>query len=320
MSGFERYGVTPETLVLTSKGHIPIGKLENQEVSIWDGTRFVATMVAKVAESVPILRVKLTTGTEVTCSENHVFYEQPTPFAEPVFRVEARNLAPGMRLVKSPGFPVIEFGDRVFPEAYTHGFYVGAERLKRRRLVVARSIVYGYRRPCLDELKLNNDLTDKVNLTFPEYLPEDFALPLDSGYSLATRLEWLSGLCDSGFYKRKVKPKPIWHHFSDNPFFLRDLKLLTQTLGQDARVVPNEDRTRLKYSYRLSGKAFQEMYALGIKTFYIPKPETIEYKRRGIETPKVVDVESDFRTSDVFNFIETPNQTAVFEGVFTASN
>lgn len=317
MTGFQRYGVTPETLLLTSKGQEKIGTLDGKEVDIWNGHEFETTSVFKVAEQKRILRVTTTNGAELACSDDHIFYVQPNPMPDVVIPTLASSLQEEERLLRSPTYPVCEGGDKEFPYAYTHGFYVGNERYQRRNGSLSRAAIYGQRRPILDTLELAGE--DRENLYLPSDMPHKWDLPLDADYSLKTRLEWLAGLFDGGLLKRKLAPRPIWHIYSENLDFLTQVKLLVQTLGGDARAVPNQDLGRAPYSFRISGTAIQNLRKLNIPTQFQKFP-AIEYTRRGLELPKVISVEDEYRFSDVYNFIGTETKAAVFNGLYTSSN
>ena len=319
MTGFARFGVTPETLVLTDKGHERISSLDTKEAKVWNGRDFEETSIFKVAENVKILRITTTTGVELECSEDHVFYHQPGYMPDKIEAVPASELEPGMRLLKSPSHPLITYGEEKFPHAYSHGFYSGAEKYHRRNGAVARTVIFGKRRPILDILDLDLDKTDKVNLHFVDGLPEPFEVPLGPGYSLETRLEWLAGLVDGGFALRKTKPRPLYALYTEHWDFLVQLKLFFQIMGADVRIGKNEDLTRAQYTMRTSGRYMQELKKLNMPTVTTEVKEYL-YEKRGLETPKVATVEDAYRTSDVYNFIGTEMGAAVFNGLYTASN
>lgn len=319
MTGFQRYGVAPETLVLTRKGHERISSLDGKEAEIWTGSDFETTSIFKVAENKKILRVTTDTGAEICCSFDHIFYHQPGYTTAVIEEVPASELEIGMRLQKSPAFPVTEGGTKVFPHAYTHGFYVGAERFHKRGGALTRASIFGARRSVLEYLELDEEKTDNISLHFPSSLPDMWDIPLDSDYSIETKLEWLSGLFDGGLIKRKTTERPIWHLYSTSGDFLGQVKLLIQTLGGDTRVIPNQDLARFPYSLRLSGVALQNLIKLNINPHTHRFP-VIQYTRRGITSPKILKIEDDFRDTDVYNFVGTSSYGAIFNGIYTASN
>lgn len=323
MTGFSRSGVAPETLLLTSKGYIEIGALDGQEVEVWTGNEFEETTVFKVNTDQPLIQVTTDNGLELNCTEDHKFHIQPTWEKSSLTFAKAGELEKNERLYRVPSLPVVTFGDMEFPHAYTHGFYTGSERYKKDRLVTSRAPVFGYRRPVLEALDFDEPQINKYRLNFPESLPQDFEVPLASGYSIETKLEWLAGLFDGGFAKRKGGDSPIWHLYSDSPDFLYQLKLLLQTLGVDSRYVKNEDLNRAHYSIRITTRAAYRLKELGIKPIVSifdeplpPRPRA----RSGTTSPKIKSLEDAQRTSDIYNFIGTTNKSAVFNGIFTTSN
>jgi len=307
----------PETLVLTPTGHLPIASLDGHMVDVWNGTDYSLVLVGKYGEDQKLITVLFDTGAEFTCSTDLRLFIQQGYFDHTIVRKKVENLAIDDRLVKAT-FPIIQHGNEKFPYAYTHGFYTGAEKYKRRNRIVSRASIYGARRPCLDYLEIDNVLTDKKSLYFYNQMPEDFTLPLDGKYSLETKLEWLAGFFDGGLTKRKVGSQPMWHIYSENFEFLKQVKLLIQTLGEDIRVVKNEDINRLPYSLRFSGRPMQTLRKLAVPTKYITIPE-IEYYRRGVSSPRVKQIIDNNRYDTSYTFMEPINHRAVFNGILSAT-
>lgn len=296
-----------------------IGTLDTQEVEIWNGIEFEKTSVFNVAHSVQIITVTADTGQELQCSTTHMFTHQPNYIQDVLTSVQATELEPGMRLLKSPQFPVITSGTKVLPHAYSHGFYAGAEKYRRRRLVTSKAALFGGRRRILEHLELSTPAMDKANIYFLDTMPEDYEVPVEAGYSLETRLQWLAGFFDGGATMRKTRPKPIWYMYSESRDFLQQVKLLIQTLGGDARVVPTTALTQEPYSLRISGPAMQKLQELGIPVIDTPIPINT-YTKRGLTSPKIASIEDSFRDSDVYNFVGTERKMAIFNGLYTQSN
>jgi hypothetical protein len=118
---------------------------------------------------------------------------------------------------------------------------------------------------------------------------------------------------------RKIKPLPIYHLHTNNWDFLVQLKLLFQIMGGDVRITKNEDLTRAYYSIRVSGSVMQKLKKLNMPVQVTEIPEH-NYKRRGIDTPKIVSVEDAYRTSDVYNFLGTQAKVAVLNGLYVGTN
>lgn len=319
MTGFLRSGVAPETLLLTSNGQVPIGKLNEQEVDIWDGTEFVSTSVFKVAENQPLVTITTANGSELECSRDHLFIALRGNRMENLMLKKAQQLEIEERLAKAPAFPVIEGGSKEFPYAYTHGFYVGSEKYRQSNNKTSRAAIYGARRPVLDVLDIDRVRTDKVSLYFKDDMPHHTELPLGEDYSLKTRLEWMAGFFDGGVIKRKASHRPIWNAYSESGDLLNNVRLLVQTLGGDTRVVKNEDMYRAPFTWRISGVTMQSLVQLNIPTIYMKFP-VIKYNHRGISVPKISKIEDSYRTSDIYNFVGTERHAAIFNGLYTYSN
>jgi len=115
--------VAPETLVLTDKGHIEIQSLENQQVNVWNGEEFSQVTINKTGVDQEIIDVYTDDGLKLSCTPYHKFYIQKTYSANSIEQIEAQNLQPGDRLIKSR-YPIID-GTEQFLYSYTHGFFCG---------------------------------------------------------------------------------------------------------------------------------------------------------------------------------------------------
>lgn len=304
--------VAYNTLLLTDKGHIPVGTLENQEVSVWNGHEFVSTVVVKTRRNESLRTLVLDSGATIELHPDHNVIIQNSYWAHTITTEKVSEQVPGKKLLKGK-FPILEMGDKTFPHAYTHGFYMGVEKYHRQdKNCVSRTSVYGTRRPALQFLELKE--SDKTSLYFPDSIPDIYEVPLSTEYSLETKLDWLAGLFDGGLTKRAVRDRPIWHIYSKSENFLKDLKLMFQTLGGDARVIKNEDLARDPYSIRLSGVTMQNLRKMQIPLNNHQIPE-INYYRRGFQMPRIVDVLDEGVVGDTYGFIEPKRRSAVFNGI-----
>ena len=68
--------VSPETLILTDKGHIEIQTLVDQEVNVWNGKEFSKTIVRQTSDASELITISLCDGSELTCTKYHKFYIQ----------------------------------------------------------------------------------------------------------------------------------------------------------------------------------------------------------------------------------------------------
>lgn len=113
--------VSPETLVLTDKGHVRIDSLADKNVNVWNGAEWSEVTVKKTGESQEVIKIYTDDGLSVSCTPYHKFYIQHTRGS--VCEVEANNLTSGDKLIKG-NYPIIDGTDTMlYP--YTHGFFCG---------------------------------------------------------------------------------------------------------------------------------------------------------------------------------------------------
>ena len=102
--------VAPETLVLTDKGHMRIDSLQDQKVNVWNGTEWSEVVIKKTGELQEVIKIYTDDGLNVTCTPYHKFYIQPKYSIRSQVEVEAQNLLPGDKLIKS-NYPIIDGTD-----------------------------------------------------------------------------------------------------------------------------------------------------------------------------------------------------------------
>jgi ribonucleotide reductase alpha subunit len=65
--------VAPETRILTDKGWFPIQGLENHKIKVWNGEQWSDTEVKKTGINQKLIRVTLSNGSKIDCTEYHKF-------------------------------------------------------------------------------------------------------------------------------------------------------------------------------------------------------------------------------------------------------
>jgi ribonucleotide reductase alpha subunit len=83
--------VTPETTILTDRGHLPIGELEGQFVNVWNGEDWSYVQVKKTSESQEVIRVVTNKGRYLDCTPYHKFF---IAYGGETKTVEAKDLLP----------------------------------------------------------------------------------------------------------------------------------------------------------------------------------------------------------------------------------
>lgn len=316
-------GFAPESLVLTSRGYEKMSDLEDKDIEYWDGHQFRIGSVQRSFYEYPLVTLRTNTYSEVECRPDQFFYIKVSSGPTLYSLIKAEDVGVGASVHRIPNTPICTGGDKEFPLAYSHGFYMGAERFYRSRLVLQRAAVFGYRRPCMEYLSLDEEQSSKHRVVFTPDHPLDFEVPLSTEYSVDTKLDWLSGLFDSGLGKRKIKPIPIWHMHSENVDFLYQIKLLLQTLGVDSRLVKNDDpKAILHYSLRIRAKSMEVLRDLGISTkIHFFESVTVSPNLRtseGVRNSLVASKEDSYRTSHTYTIISSdfPETTAVINGMY----
>jgi ribonucleoside-diphosphate reductase alpha chain len=115
--------VAPETVILTDKGHIEIQELEGQNVRVWNGEEFSSVDVVKTGTDQELIDVYTDDGSKLTCTPYHKFYIQESYLKSSIKMVDAQDLKPNDKLMKSD-YPIID-GQDTFLYPYTHGFFCG---------------------------------------------------------------------------------------------------------------------------------------------------------------------------------------------------
>ena len=85
--------VAGETLVLTSKGHLPIESLKDQEVEVWNGEEFSLVTIRKTGENQEMINVSFNNGKAIRCTPYHKFYIRDS------VKVDAKDLKVGDPIV-----------------------------------------------------------------------------------------------------------------------------------------------------------------------------------------------------------------------------
>jgi intein/homing endonuclease len=116
--------VSPKTQILTKNGYTEIHTLVDQEVELWNGEEWSKSLVRKTGENQKLIRVHLSNGESLECTEYHKF---------PIIKgslnkyelVEAKYLIKNMKLAKY-NLPILE-GDKTedLKYPYTEGFFTG---------------------------------------------------------------------------------------------------------------------------------------------------------------------------------------------------
>lgn len=222
-----------ETPLLTSEGYFPIGRLEGQEVSIWNGEQW-STVTPFYSGINELLRVSFTDGSSVDCTPYHKFLVVEGFKNDEPQRVEAQYLEPGMKMQKW-GLPVVrpkETADGMYGDAYSQGFYSGDGNKD-----YLFSYLYEPKYCCEPRLigTFAPDATGRKRWKHGPMRDKGFVPVNDT--SVTYRLNWLAGLLDSDGTVCSDENGNSFQIVSVDFAFLERLKLMLGTLGVRAKIV-----------------------------------------------------------------------------------
>lgn len=321
--------VAPETEILTDQGYFPIADLENQKVRVWNGQEFSETTVIRTSENSELMKVKFDNGLELECTPYHKFYIQ-TGYGNKMEEVRAHQLKPGMALIKMD-LPVIE-GDYTFNHPYVNGFFSGdgCETPQGQRIYL-----YGEKRKLRSEFPDGGKWTVQENqdreYTHYKDLEEKYFVPM-SNFTIDDRLEWFAGICDSDGTIARNGDNQSLQLASTNEKFLKNILLMLQTLGVNARIgtaipakhqsMPNGRGGKTLYKCEelkrllINSNDLQHLMDLGIN-FRRLKVEKHNPQRNASRFVRVTETEYTGRYDATFCFTEPKRHMGVFNGLLT---
>lgn len=333
--------VAPETPLLTDRGEYPIEQLAGQTVNVYNGEEFTETVVEKTGENQKLLKVTLSDGRVLECTEYHKWYlQEGYPQADrknKMKEVRTHQLVPGDRLIKWTA-PVLS-GYEVMNRAYLNGFYSGdGTQLKSGS---GRIYLYGGKQTLRsvigDEFnwyRLSN--ADGLAATISkEYLSPKFTVP-STNHTLDSRLLWLAGFLDADGTVYRNGDNEALTCASINREFLSDVQSLLMGMGIHSKVtlqrgggmqsLPTNDGkgTHKEYftqdCYRLLISSYdtQRLLEMGLKLHRL----TIERRQPNRSAScyvTVVSVEDEGRYSDTYCVTEKNRGMAIFNGILTGN-
>ena len=224
---------TWHTPLLTSEGYRPIGSLEGQEVSIWNGDQWskVTPFCTGINE---IVRVSFTDGTVLECTPYHKFLVVDGFKNESATRIEAQSLVPGMKMQKWE-LPVVHptiTADGMYGDAYSQGFYSG-DGSKDYEF----SYLYEPKYCCENRLKGEcvPDTAGRKRWKHGQMRDKSF-VPVND-VTVNYKLNWLAGLLDSDGTLTSDENGNGFQICSVDFPFLERVKLMLNTLGVRAKIV-----------------------------------------------------------------------------------
>lgn len=316
--------VPGDTPILTKSGYVNIDRLIGQKVEVWNGFEFTSVTPFKTGENQPLVHVRMSDGTELTCTPTHEFVLSTGDC------LQAQDLSAGDKLEKHD-FPVIEGelsgveDDVLGIDPYIQGFFSGdgtqdargrqyialfGEKKKLRhkfsKAVSIReyAIQQGFEGTDTSQTKLYVYLGKRV-------LHDKGFVPTCS-WGAHHKVRWLAGLMDAdGCAVSDVNSKSVQISAKDREFLL-DVKFMLNTIGVRACLGEMKDMWRLCIS-AIEVKHLQE---LGLQTYRLDLSNN-NPARDASRFIKIISVEPADERSDTFCFTETKRGTGIFNGVRT---
>jgi|6_EtaG_2_1085325.scaffolds.fasta_scaffold16078_2 ribonucleoside-diphosphate reductase alpha chain len=311
--------VSGDTPILTSDGYQAIKSLVGKKVKVWNGVEWSEVEPKITGHNQEMVVVEFSDGNSLCCTRYHKFVLSDGS------RVEAQYLVEEDKLLKH-GWPTIYSGED-YPEAYQQGFYAGdgwstgnrnyiglyGEKKKLAELFQYQSkheyaITGGYEGTNTDETKIYLYLGREV-MRSKRFVP-------GVGWSVKSRLEWLSGLIDSDGcavkHNTEICGVSIQISSKDREFMLK-VKHMLNTLGVQGTVNPMNDNWRLS----ISPTSTQHLQEIGLYTHRVNLADN-EPSRNASRFVKVLNVTADGVCKKVYCFSEPKENKGIFGGVLTS--
>jgi ribonucleoside-diphosphate reductase alpha chain len=331
--------VAPETMILTSKGYFPIVELENKEVEVWNGEEFSTTIVKKTGQDQELIKVVLSNGSELECTPYHKFYivrgKRPKQYPR-LIQVDAQNLKPGMKLIKSE-YPVVKQGNSDFPYPYEHGLFCadGTYEHNSENSHLPRITLYNDKKSLLPYIKTRiqvceEDKFGRINCRLPVNIKQKYIVPIN--YDLDIKLRWLEGLSDGDGCIIKSDNLTSIQISSIHEDFLINVKYLLQTLGCDPKI---REASEAGWKFLPDGNGGQDeyycqkLYRLLITSYDVANLVNLGFNPKRLKVsgiyPKnntrrwitVEKIQNTNRISDTYCFKEEKRGMGIFNGVLT---
>lgn len=332
--------VSSDTKILTENGYINIKENLEKQVKVWNGKRFSDTVIKYTGDS-ELYHVKLDNGMELKCTPNHKWFirtgNQNYPENCKKSKIETKDLKIG-DVIYPYHFEIIEMKDiDEFKNPYMHGFFCGDGSYCNKYPMI---YLYDKKRDLLkyfDNPECQNTqnpirfyITNKIN-------KDKYFVPIN--YSIKTKLEWLSGVCDangcvSNFTEKDYNSIQL---SNTNLEFLKNVQLLLSTLGCNCIIKTNhKEKQTLLPDEKGSNKLYncKEVYILYINPKSLTKISQLGFrpKRLKIKTneilllsnnDKLIKVKEILKLEGIhetYCFTEKLEHAGVFNGILTGQS
>lgn len=320
--------VSPETVILTDKGYLPIHSLEGKEVNVWNGEEWSPAVVVRTAENVELVKVNSAFLGELECTPEHKFILSSGK------RVAAKDLKPGDKLIKFD-LPTIEGTRSLGTDARLNGFYSadGTTIDYGRHKIYLYGEKDVYRDYVEDYVgRTMRDNANRLEVEIPRNMLESKYFVPTAEYTIKERLDWFAGYLDGDGTVARNGVNESLQCASTNEGFLREVQLMLQTLGVHSKLTVMH---RQRKAMLPDGKGGQKLYDCK-KCFrlLISSVGTYQLQELGLHCMRlnlskskpqrdarrfdtITSVEYTGRISDTFCFTEHKRNMGMFNGMLT---
>lgn len=331
--------VSPETMILTRNGYYRIDSLVDHEVEVWNGEEWSQTTIRKTGENQKLVKVVLSDGRELECTEYHKFYietgSRPANNSKPQ-EVRACNLKCGNKLIRNNISNVLIDNEDIdeFKDPYTHGFYCADGTNCKNTKIIS---LYGEKKKLINHLSIKSssykeDSSGRINTTINSDLKDKFIVPIN--YSIKTKLQWLSGYLDGDGTISKNGTNQSIQCSSIHKDFLTKIQLMLQTLGVESKIhMMSDERETLLPDGKGSRKYFK---CKACYRLIVGSNGTVKLNNLGLSCKrlkfnnhipnrisehfvKVKEVIQTDRISDTYCFTEPKRNMGIFNGILTGN-
>lgn len=324
--------VSGDTLLLTSKGYVPIKDVIDQEIEVWNGKDFTLSTPQITGYDQPMVRITLDDGCSIECTDYHKFILDDNT------RVEANQLRVGQKLAKSQRWPLIEGTKEIAKKiAYTQGFFMGdgCECNNSNRRMIH---LYGKKRNLIKYLDFNSancridKTSDVLNLKRDSELYNKSFVP-DASYTIQTRLSWLAGYIDSDGCRNSEDGSISIS--SINFDVLMKVKLMLNTLGANGKIGLMKDECYKMMSANDNNGNMrmyhcEKCYRIIISAFHVKMLKKIGLKTNRVSLkcnpnrdagrfPRVISIKRINDAEVVYCLNEKGNHSVIFNGIYTGN-
>lgn len=335
--------VAPETMILTNDGYFQIETLEDQTVSVWNGKEFSEIIVFKTGQNEKLIKVSLSNGSCIECTEQHKFYVNPEPNnPEKVVMVEAKDLNTGMSLVQFelPQIPILidDTSTELKPDKamFTYGVFSAIGGYCNNTMTPLINVPAKH-------IKLLNDLcvTALGSYNFETHtqvayldhsIHDRFTVPINK--SPNAKISWLTGFIYTNPSGYDINPDGGLQMTGIHHSFFIDILYMLQTIGvhssvyslREAGTIISQNKstyhTPSEYVLVIPKTSLVILKNLGLVLRFGASQATIpdidqdkmdSVSRHTVNTT-VISVVNEGRVSDTYCFTEPNEHKAVFNG------